>query len=81
MYLKFERLITVSCAFSGSIATSKLISYDFKPSNFKYDSTSGVCSGDSTLKGSIASNVTIQAEIDDAKFFAKNGPNGMYSHF
>ena len=37
--------------------------------------------GLSTLNGSKASKVTIHGEIDDAKFLAKNGPNGTYSHF
>ncbi len=30
-------------------------------------------------KGSRASSVTIQGEMDVAKFFARNGPNGWYS--
>ena len=41
----------------------------------------GSCLGPLVLNGSSASIVTIQGEIEDAKFLAKKGPNGTYSHF
>ena len=81
MYLKFERETTVSSEFSGLIKTSKLISNAFSPFCCKYGNGSGDCSGPYVLKGSKASMVTIQGEIDEAKFFAKKGPSGTYSHF
>src|SRR5690606_14174550 len=37
--------------------------------------------GPSTLKGSKACKVTIHGEMEEAKFLAKNGPSGTYSHF
>ena len=35
--------------------------------------------GDEILKGSSASNVTIQGDIEVAKFLPKKGPSGRYS--
>ena len=51
------------------------------PLYFRYGRTSGSCFGPGILKGSKASNVTIQGDIELAKFFAKKGPRGTYSHF
>jgi len=41
----------------------------------------GSWAGRAVLKGARASGVMIQGEIVDAKFLAKNGPRGTYSHF
>src|SRR5690606_17067253 len=81
MYLKLDLLTIVSLASFGRIATSKLISYPFLPFDFKYCKRGLMGFGLSTLKGSRASRVTIQGDIDEAKLFAKNGPKCTYSHF
>ena len=81
MYLKFDLHTGVSLAPFGFIETSRLISKLFFPLYCKYGSCGFIGFGLSTLNGSRASKVTIQGEILDAKFFAKNGPNGTYSHF
>jgi len=41
----------------------------------------GSCAGRATLNGASASGVMIHGEIVDAKFLARNGPSGTYSHF
>src|SRR5690606_32955647 len=80
MYLKLLLQITFSSPFSGFKIVCNFRSKFLFPSNFKYGKTSGSCLGPSTLKGSKASNVTIQGEMEEPKFFAKNGPSGTYSH-
>src|SRR5690606_25965757 len=82
MYLKFDLETEFSSPFSGLIKTSKLISKAWFPVCCKYGSGFGSsCFGLSQRKGCRASKVTIQGEMDEAKFFAKNGPRGTYSHF
>src|SRR3990167_2579878 len=55
------------------------MSYDFWSLYSKEDDTAGDCSGPSVLKACKASNVTIQGEMEEAKFLAKKGPSGTYS--
>ena len=81
MYLKLDLHTVVSLPSLGIIPASNFISKLCFPLFVRYESGFGSCLGLSTLNGSKASKVTIQGDIDDAKFLPKNGPNGTYSHF